>query len=64
MTVGIVRKNRFNPAAYTGKPTMLVSMNGTAELSQDDFVEMNLAGAEALGMYEAVMEKENAKASD
>ncbi len=58
MTVGVMRKKRYNPSAYTGKPTMLVSMNGTAELSQDDFVEMNLAAAEARGMYDALMEKE------
>jgi len=37
----------------------LMSMNGTAEFTTDDFLEMSLAAAEARGMYKAVMEKDD-----
>lgn len=37
----------------------LVSMNGTAQLTEDDFLEMSLAAAEARGMFEAVIEKDS-----
>ena len=38
-----------------------VSMNGTATLTEDDFLEMGLASAEAVGMFKAVIEKDEAK---
>ena len=37
-----------------------VSMNGTATLTEDDFLEMSLASAEAVGMFKAVIEKDEA----
>lgn len=42
----------------------IMSMNGTAELTTDDFLEMNLAAAEARGMFAAVIEKDDAKEAD
>ena len=50
--------NNKNPS---DEPVTLMSMNGTAEFTTDDFVEMSLAAAEARGMFEAVMEKEREK---
>lgn len=47
----------------TPMPEMItqVSMNGTATLTEDDFLEMGLASAEAVGMFKAVIEKDEAK---
>ena len=59
MTVGIKAGNNWKPT--TGEVVTLVSMNGTAQLTSDDFVEMNLAGTEARGMYDAVIAKDNEK---
>ena len=44
----------------TPLPEMItcVSMNGTAVLTEDDFLEMGLASAEAVGMFKAVIEKD------
>lgn len=55
MSIGVKVGTQWKPA--TGEVVSLVSMNGTAQLSSDDFIEMNLATAEARGMYEALIEK-------
>ena len=59
MTVGVRTQSRFKPR--TTDVVTLVSMNGTAELSEDDFIEMSLAAAEARGMYAAIVEKDGEK---
>jgi hypothetical protein len=59
MTVGIRTPDRWN--RRTRNVVTLVSMNGTAELSEDDFIEMSLAAAEARGMYAALVEKDGEK---
>ncbi len=59
MTTGV-----RTPSRWTTQSTdvvTLVSMNGTAELSEDDFIEMSLAAAEARGMYAALVEKDGEK---
>jgi hypothetical protein len=43
--------NNKNPG---DEAVTLMSMNGTAEFTTDDFVEMSLAAAEARGMFDAV----------
>ena len=55
MTVGVRVPHQFRPT--TSEVVTLVSMNGTAELTSDDFIEMNLAAAEARGMYDALVER-------
>lgn len=40
------------------EPITLMSMNGTAEFTTDDFLEMSLAAAEARGMFSALKEQE------
>lgn len=62
MSIGVKVDTQWVPS--TGEVVSLVSMNGTAQLSSDDFIEMNLAAAEARGMYEALIEKKNEKTSD
>lgn len=59
MTVGVKAPTNWKPA--TDEVVTLVSMNGTAQLTSDDFVEMNLAQSEARGMYEAVIAKDKEK---
>ena len=59
MTVGVRTQSRFR--TRTTDVVTLVSMNGTAELSEDDFIEMSLAAAEARGMYAALAEKDGEK---
>lgn len=56
MTVGILVPSRWT--TQTTDVVTLVSMNGTAKLSEDDFIEMSLAAAEARGMYAALVEKD------
>ncbi len=59
MTIGVRTPSRW--AVATTDVVTLVSMNGTAELSEDDFIEMSLAAAEARGMYAALVEKDGKK---
>jgi hypothetical protein len=54
MSVGVLMHSLPTADAVT-----LVSMNGTATLTEDDFIEMSLAAAEARGMYNAVIEKDD-----
>lgn len=56
MSVGVKVPAPWNHT--TADVVTLVSMNGTATLTEDDFLEMSLAAAEARGMYEAVIEKD------
>lgn len=41
---------------HVGEVVTVMSMNGKATLSDDDLIELNLAQAEAKGMYEAYIE--------
>ena len=59
MTVGVRTQSRW--VVPTTNVVTLVSMNGTAELSEDDFIEMSLAAAEARGMYTALVKKDGEK---
>jgi hypothetical protein len=59
MTVGVRTSSRW--VQQSTDVVTLVSMNGTAELSEDDFIEMSLAAAEARGMYVALVEKDGEK---
>ncbi len=54
---GIRRGTKYR--TYPDTPVILMSMNGKAMLTEDDFVELNLAGAEARGVYDAVQDKED-----
>jgi hypothetical protein len=57
MSVGTLVPLAWKNSQTTEVVTM-VSMNGTATLTEDDFIEMSLAAAEARGMYNAVIEKD------
>ncbi len=57
MTVGILAPVAWKNSQTTDVVT-LVSMNSTAQLTEDDFLEMGLAAAEARGMYAALVEKD------